>query len=346
MPKFQFIPALTLTLTALASNCVGAASFSVVQLERQGSSSVATEVYVHGDIAAGDGERFRDLARRHEIKSGTVYFNSVGGRLDEAMSIGTSIRRLGLNTGVGNREAATNRLMPAECLSACVMAFAGGKYRFLDARSVIAVHRFYSRSIGSEDLALGQIVAASITSYLTEMGVSPALFEKMVSVGDQLTKLPLAQAEAFGLVNNGVLPTEWSIQGVAGRVFLRGSQETWNGEGTIELSCAPNGYLVLDAGFGAGANTDRILSEAVNYSVRSGRDFIGVDLLRPASVQGDTLLSSASVSSSLAYSLSHAASIGFSWHPSGRDIFYGFSIPTSGYEDVIRSFVTHCSRHQ
>lgn len=305
------------------------------------------EIYVDGEITPALPRELVATLERNRVERATIYINSVGGDLQAGMELGEIIRKLSLNTAIGKRGSAYGMASPGSCQSACLMTFAGGVYRFAEPKTYFGVHRFYSRSSGAQDLALGQVISASITGYLMRMGVSPTLFEKMVNAGSGVPqKLPLDQATKLNLVNNGILPPRWEIVGKGGKVYLQGEQETWNGTGRIRVSCSRAEGIRITAQFNAEENTKRIMAETRHLSLRINGSFIGI---QPKSVIGQTGLSEGYLtttfrpSQSIAYDLSHSRSIGFAWIPADTSIFFGFDVAISHNGDLVYSFMNHCT---
>jgi hypothetical protein len=107
-----------------------------------------------------------------------IIVNSLGGSLDGSMALGRLLRR--------NRMTI---LIPkgAECVSACVMVFAGAVSRLYLGK--IGIHRPYlNQSIGSHLQAADKIrgnyeqMLQSLRSYLREMNVSERLAEDMLKI--------------------------------------------------------------------------------------------------------------------------------------------------------------------
>lgn len=112
-------------------------------------------------------QRFDEAVALH--RPNIVSFNSGGGSVLNAMALGRRIRALGLDTV---------QIRQLECASACSLAFMGGVNRGA-APGSIGVHRSSfdpSTDISRDDaVASVQALTGEIISYLTEMGVSPAL---------------------------------------------------------------------------------------------------------------------------------------------------------------------------
>ncbi|NTS29756.1 SH3 domain-containing protein [Phyllobacterium sp. BT25] len=101
-----------------------------------------------------------------------VSFNSPGGNPVKAMELGRLIRILNLATYQPRGSV--------ECASACALAFLGGVVRMAEP-GAIGVHKssFSGSANLNLDAAVSQIqhVTAETISYMTEMGVDPALLE-------------------------------------------------------------------------------------------------------------------------------------------------------------------------
>lgn len=306
------------------------------------------EIYIDGEITPALPRQLAAALASNNIERGTIYLNSIGGDLQAGLELGEFIRKTGFNTAIGKRGSVDAKPAPGSCQSACLMTFAGGVYRFAEPRTFFGIHRFYARTAGSEDLALGQVVSAAITGYLLRMGVSPALFEKMVNAGASPQKLSVGEALSLNLVNNGVLPVNWSIVGKGGKVYLQGEQRTWNGTGRVQVSCSRVDGMTFSAQYDADQNTQKIKAEAKHLSMRLDGSFVGIEssaLARPTSVNDGFLTTTFRVSPNASYGLSRAHSIGFAWLPAETTIFYGFDLPISQNADLVYSFIHHCSEN-
>lgn len=321
-------------------------TIQAVTFKHPDGRNAPAEIYIDGEITPSLPRQLASALASNKIERATIYINSIGGDLQAGMELGEFIRRSGFNTAIGRRGAAYGKAIPGSCQSACLMTFAGGVYRFADANTFFGIHRFYSRSVSSHDLALGQVISAAITGYLIRLGVSPTLFERMVNAGSSPQKLPVEEALKLNLVNNGVLPVSWEIIGKGGKVFLQGEQRTWNGTGRLLVSCSRSEGMSLTAQYDADQNTGKILREAKHLSLRVDGTFIGLAagaLARPTSIEKGFLTSTYKVPRNVASELSQARSIGFAWLPSETSIFYGFDLPVSDSRDSVYSFVNHCS---
>jgi hypothetical protein len=101
----------------------------------------STEAEVSGGIKYGLGE---DLTRilRAAPQIRVVHLDSTGGRVGEAEKLYKIIHDRGLNTYVST-----------ECLSACTIAFAGGRERWIDANGKLGFHAMSSPGMTDDDLS-------------------------------------------------------------------------------------------------------------------------------------------------------------------------------------------------
>ena len=304
------------------------------------------EIYIDGEITPSLPRQLVSALSTNSIDRGTIYLNSVGGDLQAGLELGEFIRKAGFNTAIGRRGESYGKANPGACQSACLMTYAGGVYRFADSKTFFGIHRAYATSVGAQDLALGQILSAAITGYLIRMGVSPALFEKMVNAGAKPQKLSVDEAVGLNLVNNGVLPVKWEILGKGGKVYLQGERRTWNGNGVIQVSCSRSEGMSLSAQYDAEQNTRKIMAEAKHLSLRIDGRFIGLSqssMIRPTTVIDGYLTTQFRVTKGLALELGRATNIGFAWLPVETSIFYGFDLPVSQSRDLVYSFINHCT---
>lgn len=114
-----------------------------------------------------------------------VLIESPGGTVLGAMQLGAVFRRLGAAVMVaaarGTQASGSLRLVPADCLSACVYAFMGGKKRLVPSISRLGIHRMvvdlhsYSLFGGEESERVygSPDFVAALASYTRAMGVNP-----------------------------------------------------------------------------------------------------------------------------------------------------------------------------
>lgn len=331
-------------LSIAASSSTLAAAFQILPPTASGTSS-RPEIYLSGDITAATVGELTSLISVNRLEGAILYLDSAGGDPQAGMDLGSVVRRAKMNTAVGRPGKGPGSPMAGSCMSACVLTLAGGQYRFLDPASKVGIHRFYRRTSQATDLAVGQVLSAAITSYLVKMGISAELFGRMVQVGQGQMEL-LSRTDAFklNLVNDGVMPAEWAIEGKSGSVYLVGRQSTWNGTGKIIMTCAPQNRIKLSALYDAGGNNSLIVRESTHYSLRVNREFLPVaaPLSRPT-ISGDYVLASMLLDDRQISSVSAAEQLGFGFHTRNASTFYGFLIDASGQQDLFRSWTKHCS---
>jgi hypothetical protein len=158
-------------------------------------------IYLDGYVDTGAAGRFVRLLERREVATATVYFNSPGGHLVEAMRFGREIRARGFDTVVGARSADAVTPRPGLCFSACPFAFAGGVRRSLLPGSSLGVHRAANRVPVADEADFQGAVASQAREYLAEMGLSTELAALMTEAPhDSIREITPAEAAALGLV--------------------------------------------------------------------------------------------------------------------------------------------------
>ncbi|MCF8169283.1 MAG: hypothetical protein K9K38_05535 [Rhodoferax sp.] len=161
------------------------------------------EYNIYGNIAVGDAsklkktisdsfDRFR-LRCKGDYSFPKVLIDSSGGNVDEAMDIGTFIKRLGLNVEAKGK-----------CFSACVFILAGGNSRFT-VFAKVGIHRPYFKELdASSDVSQvsqkRQQLLNKIRTYFVAMDVNPSLADDMLSTPpDRITILSESELEKYRL---------------------------------------------------------------------------------------------------------------------------------------------------
>lgn len=300
-------------------------------------------LFITGEITSELAEEVAQIVRDLRLDGGSAILNSRGGSLIAGIELGRVIRAAGLSTNVAQDGGSPVDNLPGQCLSACVMAYAGGVYRRLEEGSVLGVHRFYSDVKSDSDLDMGQIMSAAITNYLTAMGVSPELFELMVRAGrDEIYVLGQEESQSLNLVTGGSMLPEWSMEIVEGAYYLRGSQESWRGEGRNLLLCS-DGDVMLATMYQAGENATTIVKNAVKHSLRVDGEFIDLGApLKWEVVDGGYVAGMFSLDSYLKKKIQSANSFGHAAHSPNPDIFWGYTVETKGGKKMIRDLLSTC----
>ncbi|MBR0671161.1 COG3904 family protein [Neoroseomonas soli] len=193
----------------------------------------------------------------------TVYLHSPGGSLTGGMELGRQFRANAVNTVVGHVVRLTDPngapfafAQGAECMSACVFAFAGGVRRYYDpvggvpprspqwvvsdySRQILGVHQFY-RSPGTPGSSAGrggpqrdadtydrglsdaQQISGRLVEYLAVMGVHARLLDLAARTSpDTVRALTRAEAFGIGLANDPASAPPWTMTPSAGGLALR-----------------------------------------------------------------------------------------------------------------------------
>lgn len=178
----------------------------------------AWSIHADGPIDPDAPIRFKRLITEKNIPANSlVYSNSPGGSLYAGMELGHLIRKHHLFTNVLKRgELETTRQfqsyksLPGGCFSACTLAYIGGVFRWIDAKSVYGVHRFFAN--GSLDADAAQVTSSAIVQYIRQMRVDSDLFDEMTKAGrEEINILPRGRLEALGVVNNGTERARWTL---------------------------------------------------------------------------------------------------------------------------------------
>jgi hypothetical protein len=333
---------------ALLTTSTFANDIQIVPVTHPDGTPSQPEVYLSGEITDATVDQLSALIRERRLNSSIVYLNSDGGDPQAGMDLGDLLRRSNINTAVGKIGKTPGRPAAGKCQSACVLTYVGGKFRFIDPASQLGIHRFYRRTATASDLDVAQVMSAAITGYLIRMDIDPALFQRMVKVGrGQMELLSARDAAALNVVNNGMLKAKWGIEGKSGSVYLLGTQETWNGTGKVIMSCVPQqNRIKFSALYDAGTQTGSIAKNTQSYTLRINQKFVPLGpMLTRATISGGYLLASFTPTDPQMWDIQSAEQIGFGFHTGQADTFYGYLVDATGAQDLIRSWIKHCTEH-
>jgi hypothetical protein len=160
------------------------------------TSQVIDTLYLDGSSSGAS------QGRRALFVSGTIGPAAASwfrGRLDQANLAAGDIVLLA--SPGGDLNAATGRVKPAYCASACVLVYAGGKTRFGVLGSALGVHQFVTTRPGNDPVAEAQRIAGAVLGYMTKMGISSSIVEAMSETRD-IRWLSPKQALAMNLVTD------------------------------------------------------------------------------------------------------------------------------------------------
>lgn len=144
-----------------------------VRLSGSGSGESAPVVRLSGLIVDGDALALQRLLRQVTTagKAATVFLDSEGGDVDEAMAIGQAIRAVSATTIHGT------------CASACVYAFLGGRERFVSPEGGLSIHRpTLAEANITQPTAMGTRMLDVLRNYIVTMTGSATLYEATMRV--------------------------------------------------------------------------------------------------------------------------------------------------------------------
>ncbi len=302
-------------------------------------------LYLDGEIDSAAPKRVAAALDKVPNIQLTVVFNSNGGNLSAAMELGRLIRKIGVSTSVGKKGAEEFNSQPGVCLSACTLAYLGGKYRYFKKGSKYGVHRAYlTSSTNGRDLEVGQVLSAMMSSYIREMDADPDLLDLSVQTpSSDIYILSEKELKELRIVNSGRLPPTWVIEAVPGGSYLKGMQETVYGRGKAIFACL-DGKFILFSVYEAGPKAKIISDGKWLHSLKINDD--DLPLGSPAKIEG----SGGFINSTFFLSRNHfqrvaaAESVGHAMQPfKGSPTFVGYSVDIDkSATDRVRNFINNC----
>ncbi len=148
-----------------------------------------------GAITADTPRDFELFAQDHDLTGGIVVLDSDGGSVHGAIALGREIRRLGLDTTVGEvididdpgKSPPRAKLIPrADCESMCAFVLIAGVHRMVPRQARVMVHQIWlgdrredptAASYSAEDLVLVQRDIGKLVQYTADMGASMELVD-------------------------------------------------------------------------------------------------------------------------------------------------------------------------
>lgn len=142
-----------------------------------------------------------------------VFLDSPGGKVVASMQLGKLLRRVGAAAIVAQVDPAgrnsMDQFMAARCLSACVYALMGAKKRVIPPQSLVGIHRMFTY-VDTADPDSATVLryrrydngemAAVLSRYTSEMGVSPALIAMAEHISsDRIHIMTRAEISRFHL---------------------------------------------------------------------------------------------------------------------------------------------------
>ncbi len=199
MPNMTFRVAMAGALLAAAACGANAATFDLARRSRDGA--IVPGLRIEGEIVPGDAQRLLDSYAKYGKVISPVYPRSRGGDVEEAMRMGTIIRRLRLETSVPVWDTGeppvdlikVDRPEDTVCASACFLVYAGGATRF---GNYLAMHRPYLARKEAQVLSDVELEAAqkamdsTVKAYLADMEVDQYWIDRMFSANSQEYYMP------------------------------------------------------------------------------------------------------------------------------------------------------------
>lgn len=308
----------------------------------------ARYVYLDGEIDADAAKRFETFVAANDIPyTSTVVMNSPGGSLVAGIELGRAIRKRGFTTDVGTRIKRDGRdgYEPGICMSACTLAFIGGRFRHLSDGSRFGVHRFYftKRSDDASDIA--QMMSALVVAHIRDMEVDTALFTLSTKAGrGGMFEPDRDTMQSLKIINNGYTDPRWTIEGANGLIYLKGERDTVHGINKFIVYCQPNSSPMLHVIFDPQGRNDEVMGAGAHSIVFDYKD----TPIRPASrkIVNDWFNVSYVLSRSHIANLMRSSSVGLMVrHSYESPMFLGFDhFPINTQEQRTKSYLHGCGR--
>lgn len=199
-------------------------------------------ISMSGEIVQGDAAALKAEILRYEgrpLSDISFEFESPGGALMEGIRIGQVI--------AARPEDTTARVAGGSspiCASACVYAYIGADFRFIEEGAELGVHQFYTQNdlTGPNALAMGQELTSIILSYLVSRGVDTEFLADIVSArGDSMVWVDHQRLVDLGVVSHGVRGQSVEYVNYDGEISLRVEQDALVGQNKILISCGDEG---------------------------------------------------------------------------------------------------------
>jgi hypothetical protein len=230
LPRQAGVTAFVLTVLAAAAGLTSATSAGDVrtlpmqfELLQEGPASVCGDkcrsfIAAVGAITKDTPSDFATFTRGRDVTGATLVLDSSGGSVLGTISLGRSIRRLGINTTVGKLtrlsagpDAARVTLSPrADCESMCAYLLLAGKQRFVPTEAQVLVHEIWlgdrredaaAASYSAEDIVIVQRDIGRLAQYTVEMGGSIDLLETSLRIPpwEPMRRLQPTELRSMGL---------------------------------------------------------------------------------------------------------------------------------------------------
>lgn len=304
-------------------------------------SGAPIEVMLTGRIDPDAPRRLQQTLRPFQGKSIIVNLHSPGGSLIAGIQIGRIIRAAGAFTNIGRGDA-----KPGECYSSCAFAFLGGTFRYMSKGSVYGVHQASTSAPEMDSLALGQVISASIASYIKDMGVDPALLGLNVKAGpDEIYILNSKELTDLRVVYYGKDSAEWIVDVVDAGTFLMGTQEAYHGTGKFRLFCTGKIYGLMSS-YTAGDNARNIARGRWEHSLFINDATYPLPTPHRIEDKGETISAVFKLTGQQLQSMLNSESVGHAMQVDrAAPTFVGYrvSVPPQ-YKSRFNSYIRNCLR--
>lgn len=287
---------------------------------------------VHGDATALKAELLQYEGR--PLTEISFEFDSPGGSLMEGIRIGQLI--------AAQPEKTTSRIAGGGspiCASACVYAYIGADFRFIEEGAAVGVHQFYTQNeLASQDaLAMGQELSSVILSYLVSRGVKTEFLEDIVSArGDSMVWVAHQRLAELGVVSQGVRGQSVEYVNYEGEISLRIEQDALVGKNKIVIGCGNEGPYGI-----AFLQEPPIPFEGRFMVYAGGYDHLIHDFAYIEHGNGETV-AGFKITPQVAAEIAGASAIGGRVYDMDKGIFYGFAGEV--VDPKIRDMVDGCMR--
>ncbi len=305
-----------------------------------------------GPIEVGDADKFRDfLVRSGPPPRTTVYINSNGGDVEEAIAIGRLVRDAWFSTSIGvcalapegpNELIAHREWLPGRCMSAATLIFLGGRLRYFPDKSEFGVHQFSFRNPSPDNISRSQILSAKIGRYIADMGVSADFLE--YSSSTQSTGIRLIDETGLiqmAVVTGGETDVKWTVQARAKMIYVRGERDSLYGHHKVILGhVKAMGFHFMAVIEAQGRESELTTFGLVEIVLNDEEDRIDISDRCQREVNGIYVNVIARISAGEARQIAYSNSFGIQIRASGEaPMFLGIApMNTNGGTDELNTF--------
>ena len=301
------------------------------------------DIYATGVIEEDSAKRLQDFVALRKIDRARVYFDSPGGSLGGGLRLGRAIRQLGFETGIRTQNYEFDQRPVATCASACAYAFAGGVSRFYDdTAGRLGLHQFYNAEVNLSS-SQTQLMSGVILEFLNSMGVDGRAFA-IASVTDKsdMSWLSTSEAEAIGIADNGISPTQAEIRLSQGQSYLRLQQDYNDVTSRVLIYCTPGGVEISGGIVTTPAHSAGLIQYfGISYLEFDQTEYKSVNNSRGSEVSDSTIWIKRSLDQKDVGLLRESDSLGM-WLHNGGAMRWGSYINLKQVRSQINSYLDNC----